>query len=94
MGLNYIDYLDVNPSIETGLGGKREMCEKVSVEQHPFVACSGSAGAQPEQRLQWHSTREPSPLENLGGNREKKLILEILFHLLLLKQTFESLILY
>lgn len=95
MGLNYIDYLDVNPSIKTGLGGKREMYEKVSVEQHSFLACSGSAGALPEQRLQWHSTREPSPLENSGGGkREKKFVLEILFHLLLLKQIFESLILY
>lgn len=70
------------------------MYEKVSVEQHPFLACSGSAGARPEQRLQWHSTREPSLPENFGGNREKKLIQEILFHLLLLKQTFESFILY
>lgn len=73
MGLNYIDYLDVNPSIKTGLGGKREMYEKVSAEQHPFVACSGSAGAQPEQRLQWHSTREPSPLENFGGEEREEI---------------------
>lgn len=71
MGLNYIDYLDVNPSIKTGLGEKREIYEKVNVEQHPFVACSGSAGAQLEQRLQWHSTREPRPLENFG-ERERR----------------------
>ncbi|KAF2984201.1 hypothetical protein EK904_013335 [Melospiza melodia maxima] len=50
------------------------MYEKVSVEQHPFLACSGSAGARPEQRLQWYSTREPSPPENFGGKREKKFI--------------------
>lgn len=73
MGLNYIDYLDVNPSIKTGLGGKRQMYEKVSVEQHPFVACSGSAGAQLEQKLQWHSTRGPSPLENIWGEEREEI---------------------
>lgn len=79
MGLNYIDYWDITPSIKTGLGEKREIYKKVSVEQHPFLARSGSAGARPEQRLQWHSTREPSPPENFGGKREKKFIQDILF---------------
>lgn len=49
------------------------MYEKVSVEQHSFLACSGSAGALPEQRLQWHSTREPSPLENSGGEEREEI---------------------
>lgn len=60
MGLNYIDYLDVNPSIKTGLGRKREMYEKVSVEQHPFVAgqqelsrSKGCNGTAPGSQVHW-----------------------------------------
>lgn len=49
------------------------MYEKVSVEQHSFLACSGSAGALPEQRVQWHSIREPSLMENIGGEEGEEI---------------------
>lgn len=49
------------------------MFENVSLEQRTLMVCAGPAGTEPEQRLQWHRLRQPTPSGTTWGEQGEEI---------------------
>lgn len=72
MGLNYIDYWDLKPKYKSRIKGKREIFQKVTLEHHALMVCSGSVGTQPEQDCRGKASASHVRREALGGTGKRQ----------------------